>query len=280
MKKSVLILVVAFALVASSGALLAEDAADASLPPSSEGAAAALNKSPRHGEWVDIKVPGEETPLRTWVVYPERPDKAPVVIVIHEIFGLTDWLRGVADQLAEDGFIAVAPDLLSGKGPKGGGTQAFGSRDEVVGAIRGLSREEVTRRLDATRQYALEIPAASGKVGVMGFCWGGSTSFAYATAQPKLDAAVVFYGSAPEAEKLENIKAPVLGLYGGDDARVTATIDEAKARMTELGKVYEVEIYDGAGHGFLRAQSDRDGANMAATRKAWPRAIAFLEKHL
>src|SRR5262249_46163996 len=163
---------------------------------------------------VDIKSPGG-TPIRTWVVYPERKDKAPVVLVIHEIFGLSDWLRGVADQLAREGFIAVAPDLISGMGPGGGGTDPAASRDDVGKLVRALTPEETTARLNAVREYARKIPAATGKVATLGFCWGGGQSFAYAASQPALDAAVVFYGTSPETPKLASVKAPVLGLYGG-----------------------------------------------------------------
>ena len=153
--------------------------AEPTLPPAEEGALAALNTSPRHGEWVDVPMTGSDTPIRTWAVYPERSDDAPVVIVIMEIYGLTDWIRSVADQLAADGFIALAPDLLSGMGPSGGGTESLGSRDDVVAAVRSLERPEAMSRLDAVRQYALTIPSATDEVGVVGYCWGGGTSFAY-----------------------------------------------------------------------------------------------------
>ena len=173
-------------------------AADESLPPAEEQAKAALDKSPRHGEWADVPMPAGGPKLRTWIVYPERKTKAPVVIVLQEIFGLTDWISAVADQLAEDGFIAVAPDMLSGRGPNGGGTESVASRDDVVALVRGLTPEEVDGRLDAVREYAVKIPAATGKVGTVGFCWGGGRSFGYAVHQPALGAAVVYYGTGPE----------------------------------------------------------------------------------
>ncbi len=266
----------------SSAAADADAVTDANpaLPASQEDAKASLEKSPRHGEYADVKLPAGGTPIRTWVVYPERKDKAPVVIVIHEIFGLSDWIRAVADRLAADGFIAVAPDLISGRGPGGGGTESTTSRDEVVGLIRGLKPEEVDAGLDAVRAWAAKLPAATSKSATIGFCWGGARSFAYAAAQPGLNAAVVYYGTSPEMPALAAIKAPVLGLYGGDDARVNATIDPAAAEMKKLGKAYETEIYDGAGHGFLRDQAGREGANRRATEKAWPRTIAFLRKNL
>ncbi|HEX9940371.1 MAG TPA: dienelactone hydrolase family protein [Thermoanaerobaculia bacterium] len=253
---------------------------DESLPPSEQQAKTALEKSPRHGEYMDIKLPSGGTPIRTWVVYPERKDKAGVVIVIHEIYGLSDWIRGVADQLAREGFIAVAPDLISGLGPQGGGTDSVPSRDDVVKLVRGLTPEEATARLNAVRDYAVKLPAANGKSATIGFCWGGARSFAYAAAQPALNAAVVYYGTSPEAADLAKIKAPVLGLYGGDDARVNATIPAAETEMKKPGKTYEPHVYEGAGHGFLRAQEDRDGANLKATKQAWPRTVAFLRERL
>src|SRR5215471_5440923 len=151
----------------------------ASIPPAEEQAKAVLEKSSRHGEYADVKVPGSPQAVRTWVVYPERKDKAPIVLIIHEIWGLSDWIRSVADQLAADGFIAVAPDLLSGKGPGGGNTDSVASRDDVVKLVRELVPEEVKARLDAVRDYALKLPAANGKSATIGFCWGGSNSFLY-----------------------------------------------------------------------------------------------------
>lgn len=249
------------------------------LPPDADHAKEALAKSPRHKEWVDIPMRDGQK-IQTFVVYPERRDKAGLVIVIHEIFGLTDWIRGVADQLAEDGFIALAPDLLSGKAPGGGGSQELGE-EGATKVIRTLTPDEVVARLNAVREYALKIPAGNGKVGVVGYCWGGSQSFLYATAQPALNAAVVYYGSSPsDPAAFARIQAPVLGLYGGDDARVNATIAPAEAEMKKLGKRYTYHIYEGAGHGFLRQQTGRDGANMRATEQAWPATIAFFREHL
>lgn len=268
------------AMEAVSQAVAGAPKAGANLPPAEEDAKTRLNASPRHGEYADVALPGGAK-LRAWVSYPERKDKAPVVIVIHEIFGLSDWIRSVADQLAADGFIAVAPDLLTGKGPNGGGTEAFASRDDVVAGVRGLTPDEVVTKLNAVRDYGIKLPAANGKTATVGYCWGGSTSFMYATRQPGLDAAIVYYGGSPaDASTLAGVKAPVLGLYGENDARVNATIDPAKAEMTKLNKVFEPHIYPGAGHGFLRAQSGQDGANLKATEQAWPTMLAFLKKHL
>ncbi len=261
-------------------ARLAAPPAPGELPPPEGDAKAALEKSPRHGEWMDVKAPGRTTPIRTWVVYPERKDRAGVVLVIHEVFGLSDWIRGVADRLAAEGFLAVAPDLVSGLGPGGGGTESAGGRDEAVKLVRGLTPEEATARLDAVREWAIRLPAASGKSATVGFCWGGARSFAYAASRPELDAAVVYYGTSPETAALASIRAPVLGLYGGDDARVGATVPPAEAEMKRLGKTFETHTYEGAGHGFLRQLGERNGANLEAARQAWPRTIAFLAERL
>jgi carboxymethylenebutenolidase len=247
-------------------------------PPDGDGAMKHINDSPRHGEWVIVDA-GMEDRVEAWLVYPERRDDAPIVIVIHEIYGLTDWIRAVADQLAAEGFIAIAPDLLSGKAPGGKGSSAI-SQDEARGLIRNLEWEEIERRLNATARYATSLPAATSRYGVVGFCWGGGTSFRYATEQPDLDAAVVYYGGSPDTDKLENIEAPVLGLYGGNDNRVNSTIPDAEREMKRLGKRYEVNIYEGAGHAFLRNQSGQGGANMNATKMAWPRTVEFFREKL
>jgi carboxymethylenebutenolidase len=266
---------VTFAVLAPAGPAYAQDGG---LPGDAEHALSRLTESPRHGEWI-LYDAGDADTVSAFVVYPERSDKAPVVVVIHEIFGLTDWVRGVADQLAADGFIAIAPDLLSGKGYGGGGTETF-FPDSVRQAIRDLDRAEVNRRLEAAAAYATALPAATSKVGSIGFCWGGSTSFRLATGWSGLDAAVVYYGSSPPTESLAAIEAPVLGLYGGDDARVNTTIEPAMTEMKRLGKSYEAEVYDGAGHGFLRRLDGRDGANLDAANQAWPRTLEFLRGQL
>jgi len=170
--------------------------------------------------------------------------------------------------------------MISGLGPKGGGTDSVASRDDAVKLVRGISPEEANRRLDAVRAWAIKLPAANGRVATVGFCWGGARSFAYAAAQPKLDAAVVYYGTSPEAADLAKIQAPVEGHYGGDDQRVDATIPPAEAEMKRLGKTYRPHVYDGAGHGFLRDQGGRDGANLKATQQAWPATVAFLKERL
>ena len=251
----------------------------AALPPAAEAAKERLEKSPRHGEMETVNLPDGGKSFKAYVVYPENKEKAPVVIVIQEIFGLSDWIRGVADQLAADGFIAVAPDFLSGKGPNGGGTEAFEGADKVRQAVGQLKPEEVKAILDATVAHGKKLPASNGKTATIGFCWGGAASFRYATQQPELGAAVVYYGTSPQGG-YENIKAPVLGLYGENDQRVNATIEPAKEKMQGAGKQYTVHIFEGAGHGFLRQQGGQNGANMKATEKAWPETVKFLRENL
>ncbi len=238
-----------------------------------------LEKSPRHLEWVDVKH-GNRT-VKSFIAFPEVKDKATAVIVIHEIFGLTDWVRGVTDQLAEAGYIAIAPDLLSGVGPKGGGTEELGSGDAVRTAIRSLPPEQITADLNAVMDYVSKLPACNGKVVVAGFCWGGAQTFRYATDNQKLSAALVFYGDAPDSEaKLAQIKAPVYGFYGGNDARINAGIPKTTELMKKAGKTYDPVIYDGAGHGFMRAgeMPDAKEPDKKAREQAWQRVKEILKK--
>jgi carboxymethylenebutenolidase len=272
----ILLLLALLGMPLSAGAASSDKAP---IPPGESGAKAFLEKSPRHHEWVHIALPGKDAKVSAFVAYPERKTKAPVVIVIHEVYGLTDWIRAVADQLAAEGFIAIAPDFLSGKGSGGGGSDRFPSRDDVVKAVREVQAPEVVTILDAASRYGKSLPAATGKFGVIGFCWGGAQSFYYATAQPELGAAVVFYGTSPQTERLTTVKAPVLGLYGEDDARVNTTVGPAETKMKELGNSFVTNTYKGAGHGFLRAQEGRD-ANLEASQKAWPATIEHLKKYL
>lgn len=255
---------------------LASAQAAGGIPPDMENAREQLNKSPRHGEWAEIK-DGADT-ISAWVVYPERPDKAPVVVIIHTVAGLTDWVRAVADQLASEGFLAVAPDLLSGKGPDGSNTPA--ERDAAAKLVRSLDPAEVLRRLSAAARYGTSLPAATEEFGCVGYCWGGGVCFDMATEHRDLDAAVVYYGRSSSAASLQRIQAPVLGLYGGSDARINETIPAAEAELSRLGKSFEKRIYEGAGHGFLERQSGQDGANLKAAHQAWPRTIEFLKEHL
>jgi len=230
-----------------------------------------LEKSPRHREWVGVKHDGRT--VETLVVYPEAKDKRPVVLVIHEIFGLAEWPQELADELAAAGYIAVVPDLLSGKGPSGGRTSAFANQDKVVEAIRGLNPDEVTADLNAAADYGLKLPAAARKLFVAGFCWGGSQSFRFATNRPDLSGAFVFYGGPPDVDAMARIKAPVYGFYGENDERIDATIPDATQAMKAAGKTYDPVIYKGAGHGFMRAGEapDTNDANKQAREDAWAR---------
>jgi carboxymethylenebutenolidase len=211
-----------------------------------------LEKSSRHQEWVDVK--HDNRVVHAFVVYPEVKQKAPVVVVIHEIFGLSDWARSVADQLAAHGYIAIAPDLLSGFGPKGGGTSDFASTQDVTKAIGGLDPDVITADLNATADYGKKLPASNGKLAVAGFCWGGSQTFRFATNRKDLGAAFVFYGTGPK--DVASITAPVYGFYAGNDSRVDATIPDTTTAMKGASKKYDPVTYDGAGHGFMRAGED------------------------
>jgi carboxymethylenebutenolidase len=224
-----------------------------------------LAKSSRHQEWVKVKYKpagsSAEREVSAFVVYPEVHKKVPAVIVIHEIFGMSDWVQSLTDQVAEAGYVGIAPDLLSGMGPNGGGTSAFADRDAVGKAIRDLPPDQITADLNAVADFVSQLPAANGNIAVAGFCWGGSQTFRYATNNPKLKAAFVFYGSAPTAEDqktidktaLSKIKAPVYGFYAGNDMRINATLPATVAAMKELNKRFEPVTYEGAGHGFMRA---------------------------
>lgn len=264
-----------------------------------------LTKSPRHQEWVKVKYkPAGSTSERevsAFVVYPEVKNKATAVIVIHEIFGMSDWVQSLTDELAEAGYVAIAPDLLSGMGPNGGGTREISAQasDAVGKAIRDLPPDQITADLNAVADYVSKLPAANGKITVAGFCWGGSQSFRYATNNPKLKAAFVFYGSAPVKEDqktidkaaLARISSPVYGFYAGNDMRINGTLPATTEAMKELKKNFEPVIYDGAGHGFMRAgdapspgnyadQKTREeyGANKKARDEAWVRWKAILAR--
>ena len=240
-----------------------------------------LDKSPRHQEWVKVKY-GTGANARTvdaFVVYPEVSHKAPVVLLIHEIFGLSDWARSMADDIAAMGYIVIAPDLLSGFGPNGGGTSAFPDQQSIIKAVSGLDPATVTADLNATAGYALKFPSANGKVAVIGFCWGGGQSFRFATNRKDLASAFVFYGPPPSSDSLKTITAPVYGFYAASDARISSTVSDTKTAMAAAGKKYDPVIYDGAGHGFMRAGEDPSNTNPANTT-ARTQALKRLESLL
>ncbi len=236
-------------------------------------AQARLAKSPRHREWVTVKHDGRA--VETLVVYPESKDKRPVVLVIHEIFGLTDWAQELADEVAEAGYIAVAPDLLSGMGPNGGRTDSF-AEGKATEAVSHLNPDQVTADLNAAADYGIKLPASNGKLFVVGFCWGGAQSFRFATNRADLAAAFVFYGSPPEKADMARIKAPVYGFYAGNDARIGATVPGTIQDMKAAGKTYDPVTYDGAGHGFMRAGEAPDAS--AANAKGPRRFLGSLEE--
>src|SRR5215475_2277763 len=236
-----------------------------------------IAKSPRHSEWVSIKHDGRR--VETLIVYPETKDKRPVVLVIHEIFGLSDWAQELADEVAAAGYIAVAPDLLSAMGPNGGRTNAFTSGG-VTESVSRLPPDQVTADLNAAADYGLKLPAANGKLFVAGFCWGGSQTFRFATNRADLSAAFVFYGSGPSKDSMATIKAPVYGFYASNDSRIGATLPETTENMKAAGKKYEPVTYENSGHGFMRAGEapDANEGNKKAREDAWKRWKELLAK--
>jgi carboxymethylenebutenolidase len=227
-----------------------------------------------HGEWVYVKRPGARDSIRAYVAYPERKDRAPAVIVIHEIFGLTEWEPTVVDRLAKQGFVAIVPDLLSSKYGRSPADPDSGRK-----LVAELEPNHITADLDAVYGYLNGLPAVlRDRVGVIGFCWGGGQSFRYATNNPNLRAAVVCYGPPPDTAALKRIRAPVLGIYGENDARITSTLPDVTAKMRALGKQYTAETYPGTGHGFLKP--GRQGSDGPQVEKAWSRIVQFLRARL
>lgn len=240
-------------------------------------AKARLEASPRHREYVAIK--HDNRVVQTLIVYPEVSAKAPVVILIHEIFGLSDWAKEMADELAGEGFIVIAPDLISGSGPNGGGSAEIPSQDDRVKAVSALDASQVMADLDAAADYGKALPAANGKLAVIGFCWGGGKSFAFATHRHDLSAAFVFYGPGPA--DVSGIIAPVYGFYAGNDARIGATVPGTVEAMKAAGKTFEPITYDGAGHGFMRAGEDPNNTvpgNKTAREQAYSRLVRLLKE--
>jgi carboxymethylenebutenolidase len=248
------------------------------LPASGAQANARLASSPRRAEWTTVRV-GQDS-VRAWVVYPDRRENAPVVVAIHDNQGMSNWIRAVADQLAADGFIAIAPDLLTmqdvPRRPDG--------ESELEGVRASIGRVDQATRdrfIQAVGEWGTRQPGASARYGIVGFCWGGSTVFAHAVAAPaSLGAVVVYYGSSPAPEGLSAVRAPILGLYGSDDARVNQTVPPAETALKAAGRTFEAHMFEGAGHGFTRSQDGRDGANLAAVRQAWPMTVDWFRTHL
>lgn len=246
------------------------------LVPGASTAHAALAESPRHAEWVTVRT-GPNDSVRAWIVYPERRTKAPVVVVIHEIFGVSNWIRSVTDQLAEDGFIAIAPDLLTRFNiPNTAAGEP--NADTVRAKIRELTPAQYQPQIRAVAEYAMNLPAAAKKYGLVGYCWGGAAVFQHAVNYPDATAVVSYYGTTPV--DYGALRAPVLGLYGENDERVNSTIARADSASRAMGFVYEPHRFAGAGHGFLRNQEGQNGANLSASQQAWPMTVAWFRRHL
>jgi len=237
-----------------------------------------LNDSTRHQEWVTLR--SQDRTLKGFLVYPEVDRPAAAVIVIHENRGLTDWVRSVADRLAEEGYLALAPDLLSGRAPDGGGTSDFPSPDAARNALYDLDPKGVTADLNAVADFLIGLPACNGVIVVSGFCWGGSQSFRFATNRPDLAAAFVFYGHAP-GDDFESIQCPVYGFYGGDDIRVNATLPLTEDVMLAQDKVFEPLTYHQAGHAYMRKGEEPDASDgdRIAMNASWDRWLTILAEH-
>ena len=250
-------------------------------------AAKTVAQSPRKGEWVDISM-ASGTKLHTWISYPQGVTKAPVVLVFQPGPGMdmgeppakgggANWLRAIADQLAYSGFIAVLPDLTSGLGPNGGNYDSFKFPDDSAAALNKISHAEVLNRIRVARDYGLKLPMANGKLGVTGFCAGGGLAWESAAEIEGVNVSVVFYGAPPAEAVMAKIKAPVAAFFGSNDLGLAPRVAPATADMKRLGKEFDVHVYDGATHVFLYRQDL--GKNWAATRDAWPKAIAFFKKY-
>ncbi len=250
--------------------------------PAQDWAKVRLDASPRHREYVTISEAraAAEQPVRklqAFVVYPEVKVKAPVIVLVYEIFGLSDWVKNQADEFAAQGYIVVVPDLVTGLGPNGGNSDAFTSQDAIVKAVTSLDAAQVTTDLEAAADYGKHLPAASGKLFVAGFCWGGGKTFAFANHRHDLAAAFVFYGSGPA--DVSGITAPVYGFYAGNDARIGATLPATTEAMKAAGKKFDPVTYDGAGHGFMRAGEAPDATpgNKAAREQALVKMLSILK---
>ncbi len=246
-----------------------------------EWAKARVDKSPRHMEWVTVT--NGSRAVECWVVYPEVRDKATAVLVIHDSSGVTDWARLAADELAEAGYIAIAPDFLSGAGPRGGGTSSFPGQSELVAALKKLPPDQITGDINAAADYVKTLPSANGKLVVAGFCWGGSEASRSACNRKDLGAVFVFYGFPPPTNGIKNIQCPVYGFYGENDARVTVTVPPGQAAMKSAGKIFEPVVYSGAGHGFMAHGEpdypDAKEADRKARDQAWARLKELLKKY-
>jgi carboxymethylenebutenolidase len=261
----------------TDSAKTAAASAKPALPPDAEHATSVLNASPRHGQYVMVPT-GTGDSIRSWIVYPARSTKAPVVVIVHEIFGMSTWIRAVADQFAAAGYIAIVPDLLAKQKLPGAPDNV--SMQDGIAAVSKLNPDEVMRQINMAATYATGLPAALPKYGVVGFCWGGGMAFNFAAHSPNLSTVVVYYGESPKLSLLSSVSVPVLGLYGQNDERVVADVPPTDSAMKTMKKTYTYHIYDGAEHGFLRAQGGAAGDNLKASQQAWPATIDWLHKYL
>jgi len=247
--------------------------------PAQDFAIKQLEESPRHHEW--IKVKSEDRSVYCFIAYPESSSKVTAVIIIHENRGLTDWVKSFADQLAARGFLAIAPDMLSDFSANILKTSDFENADKARDAIYQLSSDQVTKDLSAVQSYIAENQACNGKTAIIGFCWGGSQSFRFATNSSTSKAALVFYGSSPEtADEIQRIAMPVYGFYGENDERINAGIPATVNLMMQSGKTYDYVIYKGAGHAYMRQGDDPAGSpeNRNARNESWQRIIKILSE--
>ena len=230
--------------------------------------------------WIDIA--NGDRQVATWMAYPEGDGPAPTIIVIHQNRGSSEWVRSVADRLAQEGYIAAAPDLLSGMAPGGGNTADYPDSDAARAGIGQLPPDQVTADLQSVADFLSGLPRSNGSVSVSGFCWGGRQTFRFATNNPALAAAYVFYGDGPQdAEAVAGVGARVYGFYGGEDNRINSTIETTTELMAAGGKSYQPIIYDGAGHGFMsRGETAEVGdPNRAAADASWERWRTLLAEN-
>jgi len=220
----------------------------------------------------NIKYPGETGDVLAHFARPKGDAKLPGVIVIHENRGLVPHIKDVARRAAIEGFIAIAPDALS---PLGGTPEDV---NEVRSLMRKLDSQATVKNYVAAVKYLKTHPQSTGKVGCMGFCWGGGVTNQVAVNSPDLAAAVPFYGRQPAPEDVPKIKASMLLHYAGLDERINAGIEAFEAALKEASIEYKLFMYEGAGHAFFNDTGSR--YHKEAALLAWERTIAFLKEKL
>jgi carboxymethylenebutenolidase len=221
----------------------------------------------------EVSYPGSTGVVKGYVARPAGEGKAPGVLVIHENRGLQPHIRDVARRAALAGYVALAPDFMSAIG----GTPP--SEDEARTRFARVERPVALADALKSSEYLRGRPDTNGKVGIVGFCWGGDMVGQVAAAGAEIQAAVVFYGVAPPIDKVPVIKAPLLLHYAGIDERVNATVPRFEAALKDAGKPYTLHMYEGVNHAF---HNDTAGAryNAEAARLAWSRTIEFFNRTL